>query len=76
MLNTMVIDQENLPRVAKLLGFVAPHLLPERFLLTPTWIIWTKGESPTAWTLPHVVFKDRYAIVGTQEDHMLCERIK
>jgi hypothetical protein len=76
MLNTMIIDQENLPHVAKLLGFQAPHLLPERFLYNPTWIIWTNGEDPNVWTLPHIIFRDRYDIVGTQEDHLLCERVK
>jgi hypothetical protein len=73
---TMIIDQENRARVAKLLGLSAPHLVPERFIYNQNWIIWWKEDGKSAMVIPHVLFKDKYNIVETREDCLICEKIK
>lgn len=72
MFKAMLITEENTPTAKKLLGITN---IPLRHVETPTWLIWTFGHDPTAWTLPHRIFTDRYTIVMNTENHSLVERI-
>ena len=72
MFNVMLIDPENIKRCEKLLN--VPQI-GERLVTNPTWILWTNDDVPTAWTLPHVIFRDRYTIVGQADECLIAERI-
>jgi len=71
MLKAMIIDLENLDRCKKLLRV---DNLATRLYETTNWLIWT-GDEDRAWTLPHVVFRDRYTVVGHAEDCLIIDRI-
>lgn len=72
MFKAMLITEENSPTCKRLLGV---NNLPMRHVETPTWIIWTFGHDPTAWTLPQAIFTDRYTVVEVREHISIVERI-
>ena len=75
MYKTMIICQENRERVAKLLGYRAPWLVPEHMIQRDTWILWTTEDPSDAFHLPHRVFKDTFNVIAHEEENLVCERI-
>lgn len=71
--NAMLIEEDTLDKVRELLGF---HNIPTHMIERTTWVLWTQTEIPTAWTLPHVMFKNRYSVVDRTGEHLLVERIE
>lgn len=69
MIKTMIIDPDNIDRCKALLRV---DNIADRLIEKTNWILWVNDS---AWTLPHVVFKNRYTIVGHEEDCLIAERL-
>jgi hypothetical protein len=72
MIKAIVVDPDNVERCKELLHVA--HI-PQRALDEPTWIVWGNELWPEVRLLPHAIFRDKYTIVGHDEEYMIAERI-
>ena len=69
-LYALVITDENTEECCRLLDL---KKIPDRLLKNNYWIVWRNKGSARA--IPHVVFRERYTIIGHQDEKILVERI-
>lgn len=69
MIKAIVIDSENIERCKELLRV---DNIADRLIEKTNWLLWVNDS---AWTLPHVVFRDRYTVIGHGDGHLIVERV-
>jgi hypothetical protein len=72
MLKALIVNSDNLEACKELLHVA--HI-PERALDEVTWIVWGDELWPEVRLLPHIIFQDRYNVIGPDGDDYLVEPI-